>query len=390
MGWTLLAFHSIYVSSGVEYAVRFIVPFYYYFKVLVLIATFVLPSLRSLIPFSFGSAGSSASNPLIVAWFNYVIVPGVYRIHELMDHDPKRWAKEQLVLLPLLFLDFFILPGILLSDEERRSNDSVTEKDNDAVMENVTPVRIPPASAFRRADNPLTQTTHNQSLDMNDDKDTNKPATDSAASPYRNNNLLSPPRRHKTASPFDNTLENNSSPFFPRTSPIRGTETPSKNLYIISPVAKSRVASSALRLRRFSREHEPAKLTPRVNLARIEDEPVNLDTGKSKERKMRHSLDAKALRTDGKESSSTTNENESSNIAAMHKPIRKRRKRLSLGDHFRELVTGDANIRVRDHLFDLDLYPVPCPSPRHVSPRGNTSKITTRRSSRIAKSRTRQ
>ena len=43
---------------------------------------------------------------------------------------------------------------------------------------------------------------------------------------------------------------------------------------------------------------------------------------------------------------------------------------MSLGDRFRELVTGDANIRVRDHLFDLDLPTVPiCPSPRrHPSP----------------------
>jgi len=43
-GWVILAFHTLYVSLGVEYMVRFIVPFYFHFKMIGLLLTFVLPS----------------------------------------------------------------------------------------------------------------------------------------------------------------------------------------------------------------------------------------------------------------------------------------------------------------------------------------------------------
>ena len=42
-GWTILALHTLFVSTGLEYAVRFIIPFYYHFKMLMLIA-FTIPS----------------------------------------------------------------------------------------------------------------------------------------------------------------------------------------------------------------------------------------------------------------------------------------------------------------------------------------------------------
>jgi hypothetical protein len=84
----------------------------------------------------------------------------------------------------------------------------------------------------------------------------------------------------------------------------------------------------------------------------------------------------------------------------------RRRERLSLGDHFRELVTGDANVRVRDHLFDLDLPLTPERRKGSAGSRGgggrvggrssrkvdpderegiNAGNVTTRRSTRIAK-----
>ena len=43
-GWTILAFHSLYVSLGIEYFVRFFIPFYFHLKMIVLLVTFVVPS----------------------------------------------------------------------------------------------------------------------------------------------------------------------------------------------------------------------------------------------------------------------------------------------------------------------------------------------------------
>jgi hypothetical protein len=310
------------------------VPFYYYFKLLVLGATFASPALTSLNPFQ-KFTGETSSNPFVVGWFHYIIVPGVQRMHELMDHDPKRWAIDQLTILPFLLLDFFILPGVLLSDEEKealrkRRSDDWMEISN-ADVNNLPVPSAPPASLFHRND----------------------------LFPNEQNDNMSPARQQMTATAVK-TPEHAGTSFFPRTTPTSGSTT---NLHITSPVAKSRVASSTLKLRRFSREHEVSQTltstvrqTPRTHQQGTPDYSIGDATDK-KEKK------SKSM------SGVSSDENEAPNHIETAKPKRNRRERLSLGDHFRELVTGDANIRVRDHLFDLELPSVPiCPSPRQHSP----------------------
>jgi hypothetical protein len=417
MGWTLLGFHSIYVNSGIEYPVSIVVPFYYYFKLLVLGATFVLPSLTLLNPLKRWSGEGSVSNPLVVGWFHFLIVPGVQKMHALMDHDPKRWALEQLSILPFLLLDLLILPGVLLSDEERESvrirrNESYDEVE-DTEMEYVPAPSAPPASLFQRDDIFPIKSSDGKAMDTDSDDDNDKCASDSGLNPYNNlsgqsamhksNLYLSPTRLDKIASHRPTSL-------FPRTTPTRGTD--STNLHMSSPVAKSRVASSTLRLRRFSREHEVSQiLSPSMKLTPRIDEPAGMfndnDNNTNEQTKDVAADKKETKQTQLHNLSQDENESPNHNVETI-KPRRSRRERLSLGDHFRELVTGDANIRVRDHLFDLELPSVPiCPSPRHVSPPSyrvassgyegrragrdrmgevDTSNITTRsrRSSRLA------
>ena len=377
MGWTLLAFHSIYVSSGIEYILSFVIPFYYYFKLLVMGATFVLPGLTSLNPLkSLNSAESYGTNPLIVAWFNCLIVPGVQRIHEFMDRDPKRWALEQLSIMPFLLLDFFIVPGILLSGEERKydqmksSDDWTTEDTND-----IPAPCAPPASLFQRdAMFPIKSSrTRNDDTDMYDDDHIMNSVTELNPRTTTNNYLHESPTRQQKTVPL-NTPDRTPTSIFPRTTPTAGTPT---NMHMASPVAKSRVASSTLRLRRFSREHEviktlsPLKLTPRLKKIIISENDDESD------KNCRGDISTKKKQTSGAlKGNLASNKNELSNV---------RRDRLSLGDHFRELVTGDANIRVRDHLFDLELPSVPtCPSPRHVSP--PSYRVTRSRANGIGRS----
>lgn len=406
MGWTLLAFHSIFVSSGAEYPISFIVPFYYYFKLLALMATFVLPVLSSLNPLQKLTGEGGGSNPFIVSWFNYVIVPGVSKVHELMDHDPKRWAMEQLSILPFLFLDFFILPGILMSDEEResvRKSNSVDYKVTGSETVDVPVPSAPPASLFQRDDIFPVKQNDDQALEADlEDEDERSSDSDVVLNPinqksnqstlYKNNLYQSPTRQYRNTYPT--TPDDATTPFFPRTTPTNG---PSSTMYITSPVAKSRVASSALRLRRFSREHEPVvKLTPRVK-----DLAAMYEGNNSKPDTIASTVADEKETNSSSRYSQSPDENESpNNIIERTKSKRNRRERLSLGDHFRELVTGDANIRVRDHLFDLELPSVPsiCTSPRSVSPPSyqtirstyesnfDTANITTRprRSSRLA------
>ena len=409
MGWTLLAFHSIYVNSGIEYPLSFIVPFYYYFKLLLLGATFALPSIVSLNPLKNWSSENSGSNPMIVCWFHYLIVPGVHRMHEFMDHDPKRWMIEQISILPFLLLDYFILPGVLLSDEDKeRVRLKVNGQDgevNGTEIEDVPAPSAPPASLFQRDDIFPIKTNHVDLIENVSEDNDSISRSDVVLDPIscqRNQvsyeyNLNQSPTRQNTKTILK-TPERPTTSLFPRTTPTGFTA----NLYINSPVAKSRVASSTLRLRRFSREHEPAvTLTPRLKDLASKYEGLNKSTGKKK----KDSSPELEQRKQRLRYSPSSNENISPNKNIdTARPERSRRERLSLGDHFRELVTGDANIRVRDHLFDLDLPSVPiCPSPRNVSPPSysyysnridherkraeiDTSNITTRsrRSSRLA------
>ncbi|KAL7429466.1 hypothetical protein ACHAXH_001053 [Discostella pseudostelligera] len=430
-----------------------------------LVATFVIPSY-----WSSTSDGVSGLSPVVSYCFDYMIVPGVHRVHEFMGHEPKEWVKQQLAMLPLLFIDWFILPGILASDDEMElvrkkrsaedyaidnvmfiskpstehlfdepmiSNDTLSPtivmKDDDGLATQVA-VKVPPQEAFTHPasssnispkpsyDNLMTSNDQSLLRDINDyyqssteetlaARNVHAPIFDSAAkTPSRKQQVerkrftsqqdtgdstnirVTPPRVLR-----DSTLFNEISPkrtpksLFPRTTPSLSTEqlhnslspTPSKKSSLnsmVSPAAKIRLESSALRLRRISQEHRlrsvlrPHKPSSR-GYASIDDEDA-VSTSKP---------------------TTSTNEMRVSTIKGAPS-TRRKGQRLSLGDHFRELVTGDANIRVRDHLFDLDL---PISPRRHLTEgrlklsnndsRSSTlrdidsSHITTRRSSRLAK-----
>ena len=139
-GWTILAFHSLYVSLGIEYFVRFFIPFYFHLKMIVLLVTFVVPS--------WGGRKNGSSefglSPVISYWFDYLIVPSVNKVHEFMDNDPKGFAKQQIANVALLVIDYLIAPGICTSDEDKqrareRISDGIGEGDKH---------KTPPANAF--------------------------------------------------------------------------------------------------------------------------------------------------------------------------------------------------------------------------------------------------
>ena len=89
-------------------------------------------------------------------------MPGIHKIHELMDNDPKGYAKKQLAKLPLLVIDLFIAPGIFTTDEQKlyardRISNVSMEKEEDNWEDKYD--SIPPPEAFIQHDtidiNPL-------------------------------------------------------------------------------------------------------------------------------------------------------------------------------------------------------------------------------------------
>ena len=491
-GWTIVAFHSMYVS-GIEYFVRFIVPFYFHLKMIVLVATFVIPSW---VGRKNGRAGEGevGLSPFISYWFDYLIVPGVHRVHELMDNNPKQWAINQCLMMPLTFIDYFIIPGILATDEEKQLIRKIRSESRMRGRDKAPPSEAFPPQIARISTNTISEECFDQpvmpdeqtaSRENNDDsqyaaidveKEEIQPAEQQATkvateeeesqqtaeqrdatisdieeeestgqqdatmdieekesdetdeSGYDNFLAVlqsppshlndeqhdserihrTPPRHHETSTLFNESTPNRTptaTSLFPRTTPTR---TLSPNRSLLSPKMKSRLVSSAMRLRRFS-PREPRN----NNGGLFSPDTTPRRGGKVSNANIDEESTATAMldrRMDGLTPEKGSNKEDEMQSSA--RKTRRRRERPSFGDRFRELVTGDPNIRVRDHLFDLDLPSSPSLRPRtrqnNKSPvclcpgycymhanQSNTndattnrigaSNVTTRRSSRLAK-----
>ena len=409
-GWVILAFHTLYVSLGVEYMVRFIVPFYFHFKIIGLLLTFVLPSWG-------GRNGSSSTgseyglSPVISYLFDYVIVPGIHKIHDLMDNDPKGYAKKQLAMLPLLVIDLFIAPGIFTTDAQKlyardRISNVGMEKEEDNREDKYD--SIPPPEAFIQHDtidiNPLDEQpksreskdelqsnasdeVSNTSMKLENEqcisyktKDDTEQSIEEQSDSFRNVSFIqdSFTRRYEEQKTKESKQQPDDNETIPATPPRKQAEstlfennetTPTRrsrlssltHSSILSPAVKSRLASSARKLKRFSQEHA-ATLSPK---RRHRKENELLDETKAGDSTSDGIIEPPQI--------VHLDENEAQ--TSRRTTRRKRRERLSFGDHFRELVTGDANIRVRDHLFDLETD-LPSSPRKRISPRRRTRTST--------------
>ena len=393
-GWTLLALHNFFVSSGVEYILRFVIPFYYYFKMFLLIA-FTVPSsvwsldnLRNILDENTKDSNSRGLSPLIPFCFYNILVPGMQRVHEFMDHDPKKWLLYAVAMAPLLILDYFFIPGVLLSEQEKEAvrKARMTEK-----REAVPAIKSPPRRAFP------------------------PPIPDSTTKSTMLSSLSQPkfPIENVTPDNFHSNIQKGLSSTKTPLSPILNKSGVNLNsLEGFSPLAKSRITSSALRLRQFSRDHNVPSLSTLRSRPKGDNDQSQQSLTLPSIRRRNEELE------DNFSSSSSPSPTKLADYMDMEvsdddeseeeyrpRPTVKRRKsreRLSFGDQFREIVTGDASIRLRDHLFDLELPTIPSPSPRRlrsgrngVGGRGSSNNtgsttlspnITTRRrSSRLAK-----
>ena len=410
-GWVILAFHTLYVSLGVEYMVRFIVPFYFHFKIIGLLLTFVLPSWG-------GRNGSSSTgseyglSPVISYLFDYVIVPGIHKIHDLMDNDPKGYAKKQLAMLPLLVIDLFIAPGIFTTDAQKlyardRISNVGMEKEEDNREDKYD--SIPPPEAFIQHDtidiNPLDEQpksreskdelqsnasdeVSNTSMKLENEqcisyktKDDTEQSIEEQSDSFRNVSFIqdSFTRRYEEQKTKESKQQPDDNETIPATPPRKQAEstlfennetTPTRrsrlssltHSSILSPAVKSRLASSARKLKRFSQEHA-ATLSPK---RRHRKEYESLDETKVADSTSDGIIEPPQIVHLDEENEAQT---------SRRTTRRKGRERLSFGDHFRELVTGDANIRVRDHLFDLETD-LPSSPRKRISPRRRTRTST--------------
>jgi hypothetical protein len=448
-GWTILALHSLIFSTGLEYTIRFIIPFYYHLKMLMLIA-FTVPLswatiMRSRRNDENDNDNSYGLSPLIPFCFNNIIVPGVHRAHELMDNDPRGWILYAIAVMPLLILDYVFLPGVLMTEEERKTVRNARLVAAKKTKRNSTPppppTNTPPRRAFpspiskkaTTSKEPLTsvpelprenvteQNITSYNIQSKAEKSYNEPRYDSNA---KTSCPKTPPRRKYES-------EDSSSSCSPTPKGFSFTQTPLSpflnkgkknlsNLSGFSPLAKSRITSSALRLRQFSRDHNVLSSMKKPSSSKLKENDQSQQHGDEsltlpnirRRKNVSDDIFASSGPTPTKSEpmdidlSDIENDNdEPTQKVQRYNNKRRERQRLSFGDHFREMVTGDASIRVRDHLFDLELPSVPSPSPRrrrggNISGGGSSGSsnksnkkglalspnvTTRRRSSRLAK-----
>lgn len=378
-----------------------------------------------------------------------------------MGNDPKSWAKLQLSLLPLVLVDWFILPGLLTSEEEihvarerlRRDDDGRVlskRKRNIIVNGNAMTMSIRPPEAFTHPiiansnlssddDEPILQSgdlssvpmdhselssvvkekvmdtksddefveaslidepslqpneTCSEALVINNERYRTTPPTiseagvtgeeilrDLASIRERQDfvekilNREDDARRRRRAdrvskhtvekggeignlpvnlTPTDRSTSRDNFALFPRTTPTIIDRLSSRDHFddlIINPDARRLLESTASKLKIFS-----PRLSPSNDILHDDGGKYYNEVCRFSERQ----VDIEILRLSSLMNNKIEEQSTSRRQRVTEDGRRSRRcERLSLGDHLRELVTGDANIPIRAHLFDLDLPSTP-------------------------------
>jgi hypothetical protein len=388
--WALFSFHKIFTSSGAEWFLSF-VPFYFYIKLIVLIAL--------------GIPGTNFPN----FWFEIVLVPLMNHIHICLDLDWKEMIKREAVMIPFKFVDLFLIPG-LISDEEAKIMKGIRDEQLREAME-VNNDALPKNLVVEETTNELSDLgIVDEEPPMEEEEEKKEVEPPLVTSPEKA--IPSPEPKPKCEK---------------ETSPTRSSS-------FNSPVARSRVAVSSLQLRKFSRDHQlPAAITIRSNkksrpkpenavrLPKLNDRTKRVDST-NKSTPKRKNIRASARRknkvgldeTDSASVVSTSSRRppmvafkhtKSSILSQTSKsPSRKSRKesqvpdmdddlstiamdfdddmsissRRSVSSSVRKFITGDDNIRIRDFLFDLELPSIP--SPKRASLGDDDASVSTRNS----------
>jgi len=351
--WALYALHKIYVELGVEYIVSYI-PFYYYIKMLVLLAT-VIP--RTKVP---------------SLWFTTVLVPMMKKCHEMLNVDWGEIIWREIVLLPWRILDITIIPGVLGSHGSHEEELKMLRRDQ--LLRSFS-------------EEPQQQETFTDNVDVNT---------------IENENSRLKPREKRLKSKY--TSMNNTPPSSQHQSKHRRRKQTNSEGSVRSPIARSRVAASSLHLRKFSREHTDTQseqqeqeafsasrrrtstsvrrnnhLSP--HKSSIASRPSNMeDKGSTPPRRYRTSRTSstptrtpptrrkKIQKSSGFKKSKSIQSfiNESPSPNNDKKNENKKKGRKSLNQQLRNFIIGDSNIRLRDYLFDLNLPSLP-PTPRSTT-----------------------
>jgi len=102
--WALLAFHAVYIQTGLERILSF-VPFYYYIKLILILIT-VQPE-----------------TGFARYWFETCLIPLMDHIHSMLDMDWKTFLRQEMILFPYTILHAILFPGLFTLDDISEDNE---------------------------------------------------------------------------------------------------------------------------------------------------------------------------------------------------------------------------------------------------------------------------
>jgi len=331
--WSLIAFHKIYTQMGLEYFFSFI-PFYYYFKMGLIIVTFCIPATR-----------------FPNFWFETILVPmmkGAHRwttevIVTIGDTDVDAWVNWLIVEIKALPWRVFDLVFPCISYTSHSSlRGSGTFEDN---LEEET------ESTKNDELQRMPENNYDCKHSRHSDNGVNSINTDRTRKENKLTNIEETRRkkhRHSSGS-FTSKIS------------FDGT----------SPVARSKLGVSGLHLKKFARDHHYHNNS--IKKTKIKNNNNN-QTPTQQEQHNNSSnrciAPPSSAFTTSKISSplsspfvSPPSANYPSSLSSSTPTTTSTKKpgRKSIGDRIRSVAIGSCDIRLRDYLFDLDLPKLPSP-----------------------------
>ena len=397
--WSLLGLHALFTYTKIENVLQYI-PFYYYLKMIGLSIFFFIPS---------------ATNKNVPAQFLFdkVLVRGVDKIHWFLTYydEYSDWCKRQFYSLPWRVVDL-IFPGLLqysTSIDWRECQESrllcwhLRKKQLQKCKEK-NPYQ-PCNMTHTVSSSPILIDEQDKTISKTEISDTFVP--NSPDSNSQGNRKLTRGQTNKSVSPKTKSTSKSHAKRKSMKSSMKSSIDRSSSS-IFSPVAQSRIHASSVQLQNFSRSHK--KINEKNRKKRLSfplklSSPIIRDTKKSRARVLHlnenksgsqgsqtpktpssslskvnsrfrrnspqketksPSLSKSSFGTDNiLENSETKTPSPSENLVTESKtdsipsPSITRFKSLlsrkSIGSALRQVVTGNAHIRLRDFLFDLDL-----------------------------------
>jgi len=124
--WALIAFHALY--AGIAEVLFSWLPFYFYIKMILLAVTF-FPGTK-----------------FPAYWFDCLLVPGIDKLHAVLDFDWRQYLVNQAKYLPLLLFDMLFVPGIL---NEKKGDSAAEGRGVGGANNSSLPLQSPSATRSR-------------------------------------------------------------------------------------------------------------------------------------------------------------------------------------------------------------------------------------------------